>query len=139
MKQQQTVDPHALGQQYNLGSFEAQYESSASLWLMFFLLMLILPLIIIWFAPSAGETRVREAVVVLFFLSALGFVIRFILKERKEGKFNAFVYGDGFIYCTSKGIVKQVIRWADIESVVHWVDAHYSSGSVIRSHRYKVI
>ena len=127
-RQQQTVDPNNLGLQYNLGGFQVMYQEFGYHWgiaiSIFCMVFLVLSALSGPFALMTYPASILTALVSLGFCLLLIILFR---KGLKHGRRCAFVYDDGFIYGTSKGEIRRVVRWTDIESFVRRLEGGSSS------------
>jgi hypothetical protein len=135
------IDPHALGLQYNLGTFRKKYTRIFFLspWWPFvivvaFLLILIVPTVQAWLGgvvnhrlPPLEASIViwigMALIVLLIVVYALVPAASGIIKELRVGKLIALLYDQGFIVLTSKGNEQMVAHWPDID-VWHKVHAY---------------
>src|SRR5258707_2917473 len=132
-----------LLQQYNLGSFMKMYKGSSWGCLIPVVIFMVIWVtgVFVWYEqfwehvehimPLYGIVFITIAFTFMISIG-IGLLVMLIIGMHRgisKGNLNAYLYEYGFIYCTSKGIVEQVVRWTDITVFQHKVVKHSSTSS----------
>src|SRR6266849_2520829 len=144
MNQQQTqaakVNVHGLGQHYNLGNFKREYKTLG--WYCLLPLFIIATIafssffmiaMVVVMQVTHIPLEIQPAIVGVFIVCVLLLIIGGTYRVLTMGRLHAYLYDDGFIYRTSKGIVERVVRWTDVIAFRHSVSEGMSRSDGSRS------